>query len=452
MHDDFFDILAGDDGDCEANRTPRLLSAVQYAIRTNLSAMVGLMLPEPYTLGVLSPAQVIGMAVEASKGEDDEGGIDRVGPMDMRARGMLAGVALAAFREASPLEAISQECKNAIRARPLSQGEQRRIQGLIHSAADAAGETDQTTIRTVAFATIRLFAMSDGDGRSMSDACWSALVTGMLSGFGDAVRRDISLPRYTLKSVLPQIKAARSSDAVQSSVSPSKYATLPADDGSFARALAACDNASRDPACTGDQARAIECMSTSYSLAIVLSQSEDALRIASEADGMSEGEVVRRLAVAMRGYAAGHGRGRYEGEGGMVQFDPRRGLSADMGSVTLYGVCWLCGLASESIGWSWEFLKARQHKETVLGDTLNSHNRNRYLPDMHHGYDEGWKAGELAKARIHRLVTTTQLHDIEGRFVAGIRPLSEKFHTAGYVATFLFLPAATDETPYMLPS
>lgn len=36
--------------------------------------------------------------------------------------------------------------------------------------------------------------------------------------------------------------------------------------------------------------------------------------------------------------------------------------------------------------------------------------------------------------------------------LAGVtNPMAEKFHFLGYAATFLYVPAATPETPYLLP-
>lgn len=460
--DDFFSDLVSDGVTGRNTLSPlRDMATIQYAIRTNMQVVTTLTREEVMAGSVLLPKQIVQILTDAIWDcdlpgvKDDLQSIEyaphKVCPIDLYARGILRGIEIALCQETRPLGAMEQECREVLATKPLDRNEQTRLQGLLNSTADARGWTDRELRRMVAFSVIQTFALSGIDARGLPDSHWTAFAGGIMAGFDKAHGKGLSVRHYELHDVSSKMLAARGNDIAQASITSSKSGLFPTDEeGLFSWALETCDTAKSDASVSEYHANAIKCMSTSYALPIVLAATRKVFNLACEADGMSASEVMWRLASAMYEHAAGRRHDVRMQTKAMVQFDAARGMSADLVAAIIYGTYWLGGYASHAIGWSWEYLKAKKHRNTMQGRGEYHAMRISHARDMEDGYENGWQAGEQSHARIHRLTTTAQIHSIEEGFTSKVVPLSERFDSLGYSALFLYLPLLTPEMPCLL--
>ena len=466
MTDDFFSNLTSyEDGTGEV--PPHLLlSTVQYAIRTNLR-VVGTLVSEEALGGMaLIPSQLTQIVKEAYRsyeathrhdGTDVPARLlDTVRPVDLYARGILHGMELSLCPESRTAKSVEHECCETFSSRPLRREEQARLQRLIDAAGDERGWEDRTLRRLVAFSVIKMFILSDRDGRRLPDAYWSAFVGGVMDGMDKARAKEIVVRSIKQRNADGEMRTARDNDVAQSTVMVAKRSILPPDeDSGFAWALSACERARKSGECSPEQGHAIKCMSRAYALPLAMATARIVFDLACEGDGMSEGEVIRRLASAMYDYASGWSQGVAWQTKAIVQFDMTKGMSADLIAVVLYGIYWVCGYASEMIGWMWEPRKAHRHQDAMFGDERGwgcySTSRVPHVGNMRDGYKHGWGAGERGRIRIHRLTTTTKLRALEDAFMAKVAPVIDGFESLSYAALFLYIPAATPSMPLLLP-
>lgn len=378
----------------------------------------------------------------------------------MHASGLLRGIELFLFADERPLSAIEQECREVFSHAPLSAAEQQRLQRLIDAVADGRGISERERRRRVAFTVIRMFVLSDEAARGMPGACWAALVDGMFAGEDKAASLELSVRRLSRRRACSRLVDARETDVVQQVIPSDKSAVLPADaDGSFAWALAACEAACNDPETSDAQRRAIEAMSSSYTLPLVLAYAQGMLSLSAEGDGMSEPEMVRRVADALllRVREQAHSEAASKAFLTYVQapvtYDASQGVTGDWSSTILYGIWWLAGYGSATIGWVWDRPKARRHHDAMFGESdaswsLRGMGRKQ---DMRDGYDDGWLAAEKARSRVHRLTTSKDLSSLESGFASRCIPVARRLDALGFAALFLCLPMAGPATPWLLP-
>lgn len=463
MTDDFFSDLTGgyDDGGIQEVPPHLLLSAVQYAIRTNMQVVVTLSNEALMGGSVLVPSQVTQILTDAYRSYEAAHGtsvapdaLSVVRPVDLYARGVLHGLEVSLCPQARTAELAELECKEAFAGRPLRREEQARLQRLIDEETDRRGWEDRALRRLAAFTVIRTFIMSDQAGRRLPDSHWSALIGGIVDGMSKGRIKSMQVQRYDQRDADGNLRAVRDADLVQVSVMATKAVVLPSDDdGSFAWALATCERAKAEAGCSPQPSHAIECMSLAYALPLVMVAAKGMFDLACDGDGMSEGEVTRRLASAMYEYATGWNHGSRWQRKAIVRFDEARDVSADLVGVILYGLYWLAGYASEMIGWMWDWKKADNHRNVLVGGHHGDYSLSHvpHANSIRDGYKFGWAAGEGGNVRIHRVTTTAKLRAMEDGFVASALPMIDKFESLAYAALFLYVPAVTPEMPWLLP-